>query len=203
MPRDAAVLLTPIMLTVAGSCSGYPASILLDSSTPLSLVSTKFVLAHNIPRVISFDDAGRPSFSTSAPVAVPTASGWYSSRFCMNIDYCRDNDVVLGNDWFSASQATLAGLVVSDPTASPSPDAGVEWIISPAHGMWQYMALRLSLTVTQVLFGYLLIRSSCPSTTGQLRRPPMARGVVRSRPGIIMLLTCCMLSLVCFLSIIV
>ncbi|KAI0720800.1 hypothetical protein C8T65DRAFT_632850 [Cerioporus squamosus] len=119
------------MTSIAGSCSGNAALILLDPSASQSRMSSKYALTYNIPRTVSFD-SGHVVLHTFAPVVTPTPSGWYTSSLPLVVDYVRDYDIVLGRDWFQHTRPVLSGGVLCDPGPHGIPSSSVvNWERSP------------------------------------------------------------------------
>ncbi|KAL1940518.1 hypothetical protein VTO73DRAFT_7953 [Trametes versicolor] len=117
--------------TICASYDGRPVSALLDPTALSSVVSSQFALTSNIARTISFTN-GTTSLYACGPIRIPTPSGWYNSRFQMEIAYVRDHDVVLGGDWFRATAASLGSGFVNDPDPGMSlPITGHTWESSP------------------------------------------------------------------------
>ncbi|KAH9853904.1 hypothetical protein C2E23DRAFT_821028 [Lenzites betulinus] len=124
---------TAMFTTVlSGSCGGIAATIVIDPARSTSIVSTRFALAQNICRTISRVDS-RTSFSTHAPIMVPTPSGWYLSSMDTHIGFVDTYDVLLGVDWLVGTRARLSGSVVLDAAQELSGNVH-RWERSPIAG---------------------------------------------------------------------
>lgn len=116
------------MLVLAGSCHDFPAALAIDHTQACSVVSTRFVVAHNLPCICM----GSPvRVETSSVVRVPSPSGWFSSSFQVAVEYVAEYDVILGGDWCSAV-GYCGGQVVPDPSGPLT--GSVAWTRSPQTG---------------------------------------------------------------------
>ena len=77
---------------LSGTFADFPATILVDSRTPESTVSTTFINNNNVPRSIT-SVRSVAHMSCSGPVVVPTTQGWYQSRMPFKMAFHVDADV--------------------------------------------------------------------------------------------------------------
>ena len=73
-------------IAVVGSYIGIPCSVVVDSSLPVSTVSSRFVALHGCPQTITTQGALALA-SASGPVVLFTPNGWYESSFCLDVAY--------------------------------------------------------------------------------------------------------------------
>ncbi|TFK87006.1 hypothetical protein K466DRAFT_131508 [Polyporus arcularius HHB13444] len=116
--------------TFTGTFAGIPASIVIDSSSPTSYVSSSFVLSQNVPRAISFTN-GVSSFTSRGPLVLPTPGGWYRSNSELPVQYLRSYDVLLGTDWIAACGPRLQGSYLLDPLNTVALPSWCTWERSP------------------------------------------------------------------------
>ncbi len=169
----------------SGSFSGIPASIVLDASSPTSIVSTSFVLSRNIPRTLHMNN-GVSSISASGPLVLPTSGGWYRSVSALPVQYMRTFDVLLGLDWIEACGVRLGSTVVVDHDSAFSLPSWCTWEHSPlgtsSFSLWLCLVdrphVQLSRRLAHVRSRQTQPPMRPPLTTGVNRRPPVAWGVV-------------------------
>ncbi len=121
------------VLTLLGSFGGFPASVLIDAASPLSRISTSFVLNHGVARTLNFNE-GRSAFTSTGPLVLPTPSGWYRISRPFAVDYCPTYDVVLGHDWIDSCRPVVRGSTLDDPRPSQCYPQGCTWQQSPVLG---------------------------------------------------------------------
>src|ERR1700683_1075658 len=119
-------------ICLMGTYIEFPVKIIIDLTVQESILSTQFACSHNVPCTV-VTVRGVAHVSTSGPIVLLTAGGWFHSCLPFKITYLTQCDVLWGTDWSAACQPQFlhGGILRPSDAALGQLPAGHCWVPAP------------------------------------------------------------------------